>query len=635
MRSLPLWPPNHPPGIPLEEEALRPARQAWSEGNRLFLNNDFPAAYVTYIRGLQHAPHEASLWFAVGAAISSMKTTQKVGSREAMAAFLKALSLRPHFPEALLSLANELYHDGNYLAAATTYLRAIVQRPLYEKAHCNLGNALSGLRRYQQAINCYEYALKLKPDMLAAHHNMGNAFLKRREYTRAEECFRTALKIDPNSSQLYNSLGNAQLKQNRPDLAEASYRRAVELDPNYSAGYTNLANALLDLQRYEEMEHYYRRAVELDPTSSGGHYNLALACLRAGNFREGWQRYEWRWDFRDLNMERRKFPNQPPQWKGQSLEGKTILLHAEQGMGDTLQFARFLPLVAERAHQQGGRILLEVQPRLKRFFAAQENTSLLGTETVFAKGELLPLFDLHCPLMSLPAIFDTTLETLPTSVPYLHAADEDIAAARQSFPRKPSQLRVGLVWEGNLHSKSNLRRTTKLESLLPILSAHGADFYSLQFGPGAKQLSALPDQISITDACSTNKDVSDAAAFIATLDLVITVDTSIAHLAGAMGMPVWIMLPYRGDWRWMENTSRSPWYPTARLFRQPAEDDWASLAADVRNALDEKIHHHDFFTPSLAQSPAPPPIDTLPAHAHNAALAAGPADRSQMPLPAR
>lgn len=563
----------------LPDANLLAARQAWAEGNRHFAEKNFPAASIAYARGLQHAPHQAPLWFAIGAAASSQHQ-----SRQAIAAFLKALSLQPKFPEALLSLGNELYHSGNFLGAASTYLRAIAQRPRYAKAHCNLGNALSGLRKFREALNCYRIALKYSPRLMAAHHNMGNALLKLHSYAQAEQCFRDALHFHPDSAQLHNSLGNALLKQENFQQAEASYRRAVTMDPNYSAAHTNLANALLDLRRFAEMDHHYRRAIQLDPVSAGGQYNLALACLRAGNFAEGWQRYHWRWQFRDLNMQPRNFP-QPQLTReillADNLTGKTILLHAEQGMGDTLQFVRYLPLLA--AH--GVNIILEVQPRLLPLLSAEENSRALGASLVLAKGSSLPRFDLHCPLMSLPAVFATTLQNLPAATPYLHAPASRIAAAWKKFPRTHA-LRIGLNWQGNLQSRSNLRRSTTLQTFLPLLQIHGAQFFSLQHGADAGQIHAA----CLTDACSTDASFADAAAVIATLDLIITVDTSIAHLAAAMHRPTWILLPYRADWRWMEDATRTPWYPTAQIYRQPAPNAWPDLLKIVHHDVQQKIY---------------------------------------------
>jgi tetratricopeptide (TPR) repeat protein len=563
------------------------AKAALALGNRLCRQERFEEGLGIYARGIRRAPADAVLYFAMGAAAAMLGKT-----REAKAAYFKALQRRPKFAEVHLSLGNLLYNEGDFAAAAAGYARAIAVRPEYGKAHCNLGNALSALGRYAEAAACYERALALDPDAVAARHNLGNALLHRRDYRRAEECFRQVLRLAPGGAAHHNSLGNALLQQRRDVEAEACYARALQLEPEYAAAHINLANTLLQLGRAEEMTRHYRRGVELDPTSAGGQYNLALACLREGNYREGWRRHESRWDFRELHLPRRGFAQ--PQWRGEPLDGATILLHAEQGLGDTLQFGRYVPLVAGR----GGRVVLEVQPPLRRLLLGLEVdglglAGLGGTVRVLARGDPLPAFAWHCPLMSLPAAFDTTLESIPSAAPYIQADATAVSAAWQRFPRRGEAgqgeaLRVGLAWAGNPRHKSDQQRSITLEQLAPLAEVRGADvrgadFFSLQLGPAAAQIAQA--RFPLIDACSRSQDFAETAAVAATMDLVISVDTSVAHLAGAMGLPVWVMLPHLADWRWLERREDSPWYSTARLFRQPAPGDWTSLAEAVREEL--------------------------------------------------
>jgi tetratricopeptide (TPR) repeat protein len=548
------------------------AKAALALGNRLCRQERFEEALGIYARGIRRAPADAVLYFAMGAAAAMLGKTC-----EAKAAYFKALQCRPKFAEVHLSLGNLLYNEGDFAGAAAGYARAIAARPEYGKAHCNLGNALSALGQYAEAAACYERALALDPDAVAARHNLGNALLHRRDYRRAEECFREVLRLAPCGAEHHNSLGNALLQQRRDVEAEACYARALQLEPEYAAAHINLANTLLQLGRAEEMKLHYRRGVELDPTSAGGQYNLALACLREGNYREGWQRHESRWDFRELHLPRRGFAQ--PQWRGEALDGAAILLHAEQGLGDTLQFARYVPLVAKR----GGRVVLEVQPPLRRLLLG-----LGGAVRVLARGDPLPAFAWQCPLMSLPVAFDTTLESIPSAAPYLQADAAAVSAAWQRFPRRGETLRVGLAWAGNPRHKSDQQRSITLEQLAPLADVRvsdvrGAVFFSLQFGPAAAQIAQA--RFPLVDACSRSQDFAATAAVAATMDLVISVDTSVAHLAGAMGLPVWVMLPHLADWRWLERREDSPWYPTARLFRQPAPGDWTSLVEAMREAL--------------------------------------------------
>jgi tetratricopeptide (TPR) repeat protein len=544
-------------------------RAATALGNHFCELQQYQAGIATFVRGIEQAPKSAALHLALGVAKFAIDKVQ-----EAKAAYRKAITLKPNFPEAYLNLGNALYREGNFQSAAVSYRFALNLRPNYVKAYCNLGNALSGMGRYKEAIVSYEHALAIEADSSAARHNLGNALLSLREYARAEECFRGLLQPGPSVAEHHNSLGNALLQQRRLLEAEASYRTALRLKPDYAAAHTNLANALLALGRREEMEGHYRHSLQLDPNNPGTQYNLALACLREGNFREGWQRHEWRWKFRELSLRPRKF--RQPQWNGQQLTGETVLLHAEQGLGDTIQFIRYLPLVAAR----GARIVLEVQPQL---------LTLLQTATcaadVCARGAALPGFAYHLPLMSLPLVFDTTVDTIPSTSPYLAVDESALKAAGQVHPRRGPNLRVGLVWAGNPRFRGDQLRSIPLETLLPLSEAEDVDFFSLQFGTAVEQLAPLQAQFPLIDACSKSTDFAETAALVATLDLVISVDTAIAHLAGAMHLPVWVLLPYLGDWRWLEQRDDSPWYPTARLFRQSSPGDWHGVAVRVRDAL--------------------------------------------------
>jgi tetratricopeptide (TPR) repeat protein len=538
-------------------------------GNLLCEQQQYEAGIAAYLRGIEQTPKNAFLHLALGAARFGLDEVH-----EAKAAYRKALTLKPNFPEAYLNLGNALYHEGNFQSAAVSFHCAINLRPNYVKAYCNLGNALSGMGRYKDAVVAYERALAIEADSSAARHNLGNALLSLRDYKRAEECFRRLLQPDSRIAEHHNSLGNALLQQRRLSEAEACYRTALQLKPDYAAAHTNLANALLALGRREEMEGHYRHSLRLNPKSPGTQYNLALACLREGNFREGWQRHEWRWQFRELNLRPRKFKQ--PQWNGQQLNGETILLHAEQGLGDTIQFIRYLPLVAAR----GARVVLEVQPQL---------LTLLQTATcavqVYARGTEPPDFAYHLPLMSLPWVFDTGIDTIPSTSPYLCVNDSFMEASRQVYPRRGQNLRVGLVWAGNPRFRGDQLRSTSLAALLPLAEVECVDFFSLQFGAAVEQIAPLQAQFPLIDACSQSKDFAETAALVATLDLVISVDTAIAHLAGAIGLPVWVLLPYLADWRWLEQRDDSPWYPTARLFRQPSPGDWRAVAEHVRDAL--------------------------------------------------
>jgi tetratricopeptide (TPR) repeat protein len=537
-----------------------------SLGHLLCRQGRWDEAIEMYRAGLCKSPRDAVLHYALGAALAV------AGKKpEARAAYREALHLRPRFPEVLLSLGNLDYDEGAFVQAAICCRKALVLRPGYAKAWCNLGNALQMLGQARIATACYERTLAIDPKTVAAQHNLGNAWLGLREYRRAEDCFRRALATE-GQARHYSSLGNALFHQRRDEEAAACYRRALELEPEFAAAHTNLGNVLMRLGDGAAMILHYERALELDPGSAGGHYNLALAYLRQGRYEEGWREHEWRWDFRELRLQRRRFA--APQWRGEELGGETILLHAEQGLGDTLQFVRYAPPVAER----GGRVVLEVQPGLKRLL---EN--LPGCEKVIGHGEPLPEFRWHCPLMSLPLAFGGSLETIPARIPYVYADDAEAEAAGRRWPGKG--LRVGIAWAGNPKHKSDDQRSMPLRALVALAEVPGISWFSLQKGAAAEQMRGVAAEFPLVAACSASLDFAETAALVATLDVVISVDTAIAHLAGAMGKPAWVILPHLADWRWMDEREDSDWYPTARLFRQKVAGDWRTPVARMRDEL--------------------------------------------------
>jgi hypothetical protein len=354
----------------------------------------------------------------------------------------------------------------------------------------------------------------------------------------------------------------------------------VQLAPHHPGGYTNLGSLLDQLGQPQQALDNYERAIALDPSCALAYWNRSLIYLRQGDYARGWHDYEWRWQAEtlDLSKKRRDFPQ--PVWTGHgSLQGKTILLHAEQGFGDVLQFCRYAPLVAQR----GAKVLLEVKAPLAALLG-----SLDGVAQIVIKDEPLPPFDYHIPLMSLPLAFGTTLESIPAASPYLSADPAKAAAwTAQLAGGRPAasstRPRVGIVWAGNPEHLNDHNRSIALSRFARLFDAP-CEFISLQ-----KQLSAtdqaLLDTLPVRQVADQLHDFSDTAALIAALDLVITVDTSVAHLAGALGKKVWILLQAPFEWRWLEQGQTSPWYPSATLFRQPQPGDWDSVLAEVAQRL--------------------------------------------------
>jgi hypothetical protein len=359
----------------------------------------------------------------------------------------------------------------------------------------------------------------------------------------------------------------------------AFHRRALELKPENANAQLNLGEALQRQGRIADAQAAYRRALDINPRLRQARFNLSLVELLLGDLRAGWTSYEARWD-----VYGRTHPAfSRPQWQGGSLAGKTILLHREQGLGDTLQFARYATLVARR----GGRVVLETQKELLRLLA-----SLEGVHQLVASGEPLPHFDVHSPLMSLPRVFETTLETIPAEIPYLHAVDSEAQAWAFRLGSRRC-LRVGLVWAGNARkddpaaSLVDRRRSIQFAQLGPLGQIPGIEFYSLQKGPPAEQASQPGHGLCVIDHTVELRDFADTAALVANLDLVISVDTSVAHLVGAMGKPVWMLSRFDGCWRWLRDRPDSPWYPTLRIFRQARPDSWEDVIDNVRGALAE------------------------------------------------
>jgi tetratricopeptide (TPR) repeat protein len=370
--------------------------------------------------------------------------------------------------------------------------------------------------------------------------------------------------------------------------AAGLYQRLLAQDPGTSPELTSgvlssLASSLQAAGRLADALPLHARAVALTPDSANAHYNYADALLAAGDFAAGWDEYEWR--FARPHARPRGFGPTltDPAWTGGELAGATILLHAEQGFGDTLQFARYAPMVAER----GGRVVLEVQPALVRLMR-----SLAGVMTVVAQGDDLPAFSAHCPLLSLPRAFATRLATVPCDVPYLHADPAAAASWDAALPR--GGLRVGLVWAGSAHptatglSVFDQRRSLPLTAFAPLGGIPGVQFISLQTGSPAAQLHTPPPGLAVLQALGEAPDFADTAALIATLDLVIAVDTAVAHLAGALGRPVWLLSRVDGCWRWLDGRDDSPWYPTMRVYRQRRALEWGAVMERVRVDLGSK-----------------------------------------------
>jgi tetratricopeptide (TPR) repeat protein len=449
---------------------------------------------------------------------------------------------------------------------------ALKANPGSTDAMSNLGLALHATGRYDEAIAYYRHALHLVPDHPEILYNLANSLLELGRIDEALTSYDAVLAIAPDHVGALVNRGNTLLRLNQPVAAKASYDAALALMPGHPQILTNRGHALRRLDRPAEALADLGAAVAVAPEFAEAHFEAAMAHLALGDFAAGWKAYEWRWKTAAFTRYRRPF--RAPPWLGdEAVSGKTILLHAEQGFGDTIQFIRYAPLLAER----GARVICEVQPELLPLL------SQLPDITVIACGERLPAFDLHCPLLSLPLAFATQAGSIPAAIPDLAAPAERVAAWRDRLT--PGRPRAGFVWSGSPSHKNDSNRSIALSRLAALFDDPALRCFSLQgeLRDGDREtLAGLPDLIELG---SGFRDFADTAAVISLLDVVVSVDTAVAHLAGALGKPTWTLLPFHADWRWLTKRSGSPWYPTMRLFRQQEPGNWKQVIGSVRELL--------------------------------------------------
>jgi tetratricopeptide (TPR) repeat protein len=538
---------------------------------------------------------------------------------DAEALFRSALQRDPALGEAW-NETGLLQRRGSRLAESEESFReAIRVQPTLAAAHLNLGALLLDTDRFDAAEACFTAALALRPDWADALYYLGAVHRRRHRVDEAESALRRAIAVDPKHAAALGMLGLTLQEKKRSNEAERMLREAVAADPTSIDSRANLARFLWRERREVEARATvdamlrldpdsadainirgtlweadcvllealadYGRAVALAPEDAEAQFNLGRLRLLDGRFAEGWDGYEWR--LKTSRAKRHFFDTN--RWDGRSLVGKTILLHAEQGLGDTLQFCRYVPLVAAR----GGEVILAVQPPLTALLA-----QLPGAVRTFAVGDERPVTDFLMPLASLPRVFTHGFDSIPAADGYLRAPEAALERWRARFGQRTAGPRIGLAWAGNPEQELDRNRSASLAALLPLLEVPGIDFYSVQVGPRAAEIAAEGAGTRLVDLSGEIRDFVDTAAILSLLDLVITVDTSVAHLAGALGRPGWVMLSALPDWRWHIDRSDSPWYRSLRLFRQQRRGDWASVVADIAVRLRDKF--------GLAKGATPP-----------------------------
>ncbi len=499
---------------------------------------------------------------------------------EAIAACRRAIALQPNFAEAHYNLGNALKDIGQLDEAIVAFRQAIALKPNYAEVYSNLGNPLTDKGQLDEAIAAYRRAIALRPNIAEAHSNLGNALREKGQLDEAIAACRQAIVLRPNFAEAYSNLGVALADKGQLDEAIAAYRQAIAFRPNFAEAHGNLGKALKDKGQLDDAIAACRRAIAIKPNFAGAHNNLSLAMLTRGDFQHGWEEHEWRWKCKGFSSRPRDFTQ--PQWDGRPLEGRTILLHAEQGFGDAIQFIRYVPLVQQR----GGKIIVECPAGLQRLFQ-----TMTASCQIVAEGQPLPAFDLQCPLLTLPRVFQTNLANIPETVPYLHADTELSRTWQHRLADQSPAVNVGLAWAGSPIHKNDRNRSMKLARLAPLGQIPGARFVSLQKGEAAAEAKSPPANVELVDWTEELNDFADTAALIANLDLVIAVDTAVVHLGGAMAKPVWTLLPFVTDWRWLLEREDSPWYPSMRLFRQSSWGDWDSVITRVVDALSQWIRN--------------------------------------------
>ncbi len=526
---------------------------------------------------------------------------------EAVATFRQVLQLRPDYAEAYNNLGVALRNQGQHAEAEDCYRRALQLKPGYADAHNNLGDALAHLGKVEQAVGCYREALRLKPnypqahtnlgvalarlgkpDEAAAHHlqalalwpgypeahlNLGNVLAQKQHRDQAIASYREALRLKPGFTDAHYNLGIALAEEARLDEAVASYREALRLKPTHAEALGNLGHALRAQGKVDEAMGCYQQLLERRPDDPEAHMTRALTWLLLGDYEQGWPEYEWRWKTKEFGGGP---PFTQPRWDGEPLAGKTILLHAEQGLGDTLQFARY----AAPVKQKGGTVVFRCQKPLVGLFEG-----LPGVDRLVPPGEAPP-FDVHAPLLSLPAILGTTLATVPADVPYVFAREDLVEDWRRELEQVPG-FKVGIVWQGNPSYKADRYRSIPLKEFGALAAVDGVQLVSLQKGHGTEQLRQV--DFPVVDLGPRLDESTgpflDTAAVIKDLDLVVSIESAIGHLAGALGARVWLALSACAHFVWLLGRDDSPWYPAARLFRQEKFGDWGPVFRRMAEAL--------------------------------------------------
>jgi tetratricopeptide (TPR) repeat protein len=520
-------------------------------------------------RGVQLSPNDAAAHNVLGVCLSELQRTH-----EAIPHLAESVRLNPNDAGAASALGLCYVRVEQPEQAKAAMEHAVKMAPNNPAILLNMGAMYAQMEDWELAAKWIQKTLDISPDYTLALEHMASVTTSLKRFEEAIDMCKRVLKINPQAMDSYATMGEAMMNLGRFEETIEEMRRALTIK-EWPTVYQSLSNAYVRTGRPDEGIKYVDKALALDPKNAILHFNKAIILLLMGRYQEAWKEFEWRWQHPRMVGRNRRFSVR--QWNGEQLNGKRIFLHAEQGLGDTIFFGRYATLIAE---QYGGKVVMWVQTQMKELVR-----TVPGVVEVIGEGEPIPAFDCHLAIMSLPCVFNTTVETVPNKVPYIKTDPARREHWRQEFARRTNKFKVGLVWEGGPFQPENFLRSNSLAAYAPLADVPGVAFFGLQKGPAEAQCANPPAGMDFTNLGPYIKDFSDTAAILDNLDLLISIDTSVIHVAGALAKPIWMLLAYSPGQMWMFEREDSPWYPTMKIYRQPAFKDWATPVGRVKQDL--------------------------------------------------
>ncbi len=467
------------------------------------------------------------------------------------------------------------WQNGDLKTASQLVLKAIEADSNAPEYYNTFGVILAQAGRDRGAVKAYRKAIELNNDYAQAHSNLGNCLQQQNKYAESIEYYTKAIELNPDYAEAHNNLASALYKLGDSKTAIKHCRKSIELKADYPEAYNTLAAALNMDQSYDEAIECYNKTIQLAPDYAQAYYSRGMLYLSCGQFAKGWNDYQWRLKTAGTNI---KLQHDKPWWRGENFHGKTLLVQSEQGFGDSIQFVRYLPMAKDR----GGTVILAEKPELIDLFGDLEGIDDLVDAKELEDGAVK--YDLYVPLLNLPGIFDTAADNIPAPIPYLSAKEPKVAHWRNKI--QTDAFKIGIAWAGNPIHTNDHNRSCALQNFTPLADIKNVKLFSLQKGTGTEQIKNWHGATELIDLGQAFADFSDTAAAIENMDLIISVDTSVIHLAGAMGKPAWTLLPFTPDWRWMMQRQDSPWYPTIKLLRQKQHGNWQELFHRVTDRVE-------------------------------------------------